>query len=167
MSLLEDISIDFPSHFITFVIDVYQDTATRDKLIFPSAITLILRHFSISIPASPYYTVMGAISAASIWRSEAQLRLKWPRMEMTDPAASVIPSTPTPSSSAGGVILEAIMAQLQCMDACLDTLSNELCQVNTHVSCISRQQAHLGGFTASPSPFLGDLPFVICDKKGE
>ena len=37
--LMVDLSIDFPSHFITSIIDVYQDTATRDKLIFPSAIT--------------------------------------------------------------------------------------------------------------------------------
>ena len=38
------------------------------------------------------------------------------------------------------------------MDARLDTLSNELCQVNTRVGHIARQQAHLGGFMASPSP---------------
>ena len=71
LSLLEDLSIDFPSHFITFVIDVYQDTATRDKLIIPSAITWILRHYSTLIPGSPYFTIMGAISTGSIWRSEA------------------------------------------------------------------------------------------------
>ena len=66
LTLLEDLSIDFPSHFITSIIDVYRDTATCDKLIFPSAITQILRHLSISIPDSPNYTVMGAISAASV-----------------------------------------------------------------------------------------------------
>ena len=38
------------------------------------------------------------------------------------------------------------------MDAHLDTLSTELYQVNTRVSCITRQQAHLGGFVESPSP---------------
>ena len=38
------------------------------------------------------------------------------------------------------------------MDARLDTLSDELCQVTTRVSRIARQQAHLGGFVASPSP---------------
>ena len=42
LSLLEGLSIDFPSHFIISVLDVYQDTATRDKFIFPSAITYIL-----------------------------------------------------------------------------------------------------------------------------
>ena len=39
------------------------------------------------------------------------------------------------------------------MDARLDTLSDELCQVNTYVGCIARLQAHLCGFMASPSPF--------------
>ena len=38
------------------------------------------------------------------------------------------------------------------MDARLDTLSDELCQVNTCVGCIARRQAHLGGFVESPSP---------------
>ena len=46
------------------------------------------------------------------------------------------------------------MAQLQRMDARLDTLNDELCQVNTRVSRIARQQAHLGGFVESPSPSL-------------
>ena len=46
------------------------------------------------------------------------------------------------------------MAQLQRMDAFLDTLSDELCQVNTHVSGIAQWQACLGGFVASPSPSL-------------
>ena len=39
-----------------------------------------------------------------------------------------------------GVTLEDIMAQLVRMDARLDTLSDELCQVNTCFSCIARQQ---------------------------
>ena len=38
------------------------------------------------------------------------------------------------------------------MDACLDTFTNELCQVNTRVGCIARWQARLGGFVESPSP---------------
>ena len=66
LSLLEDLSIDFPTHFIISTIGVYRDTVTRDKLIFPSAITWILCHFSILIPNYPRYTVMGAISAASV-----------------------------------------------------------------------------------------------------
>ena len=40
------------------------------------------------------------------------------------------------------------------MDACLDTLSDELCQVNTRVGRIARWQARLSSFMESPSPFL-------------
>ena len=126
LSLLEDIFIDFPSHFILSLIDVYKDTTTRDKLIFPSAITRLLGHFSVSFPESPHFTVMSVIDTAIVQQSEAQLRLRWPWTEATNPLASN-----TPSSSAGGVTLEAIMAQLVCKDACLNTLSEELCQVNT------------------------------------
>ena len=60
LSLLEDISIDL-SHFILSLIDVYRDTATRDKLIFPSAITQILRYFYVPFLVSSYFSVMGAI----------------------------------------------------------------------------------------------------------
>ena len=58
---------------------------------------------------------------------------------MAIPLASTAPSTSTPSSSAGGVTLEAIMAQLVRMDAHLDTLSDKLCQVNTCVGRIARR----------------------------
>ena len=46
------------------------------------------------------------------------------------------------------------MAQLQCMDARLDTLSMELYQVNVCVGCIARRQTSMGGFApkATPSP---------------
>ena len=46
------------------------------------------------------------------------------------------------------------MVQLQGMDARLDTLCDELCQVNTSVNRIAGQQARLGGFVASPFPSL-------------
>ena len=46
------------------------------------------------------------------------------------------------------------MVQLQRMDARLDTLNDELCQVNTHIGRIARWQAHLSGFAASLSPSL-------------
>ena len=151
LSLLEDLTIDFPSHLITSILDVYQDTTTRDKLIFPLAIMCILQHFSIFIPDSPYYTTMGAINVSSVWQSEAHLRPKWPHVESTGPAVSAVPSTSAPSSLASGVTLEAIMAQLQHMDACLDTLTDELCQVNTCIGRIAWQQARLGSFTAFPS----------------
>ena len=39
LSLLKHLTIDFPSHFILSILDVYRDTITYDKLIFPSAIT--------------------------------------------------------------------------------------------------------------------------------
>ena len=70
LSLLEDISIDFPSHMIVSMIDIYQDTATYDKLIFPSPITRILTHLHVTIPP-PFFYTMGAISKASIRRSNA------------------------------------------------------------------------------------------------
>ena len=73
LSFLDGLSIDFPSHIILSLIDVYRDTVAYDKLIFPLAITRILRHLSVPIVDSPLYTVMGAISAAFVWRSEAQL----------------------------------------------------------------------------------------------
>ena len=46
------------------------------------------------------------------------------------------------------------MAQLQRMDARLDTLSTELYQVNVRVDRIARRQASMGGFApkATPSP---------------
>ena len=110
--------------------------ATRDKLIFPLAITRILRHFSVPFPVFDHFHVMCAIDAAIVKQSEAQLRSR--------------PSTSIPSSSTGSVTLKDIMAQLVRMDARLDTLSYELCQVNTHVGRIARQQAVMGGFVDSP-----------------
>ena len=44
------------------------------------------------------------------------------------------------------------MAQLQHMDACLDTLSMKLYQVNVHVGRIARRQAAMGGFALEPTP---------------
>ena len=58
--LLEDLSIDFSIHFIISIVDVYMDTTTSDKLIFPLAIMQILHHFFIPIPDSPLYTIMAA-----------------------------------------------------------------------------------------------------------
>ena len=84
--------------------------------------------------------------------SEAQLQPKWPRAEMATPLASFAPSTSTYSTFVGGVTLEAIKAQLMHMDNRLDTLSDELCQVNTRVGCIARRQVVMGGFAVSLSP---------------
>ena len=71
LSLLEHLTIEFPSHFILSLIDVFQDSASHDKLIFPSAITRILCHFSVPFPASDPFTYMCAIDAATVKHSEA------------------------------------------------------------------------------------------------
>ena len=71
LSLLEGLTIDFPSHFILSLIDVYRDTATRNKLIFSSAIMRILRHFFVSYLESTHFSVMCAIDAITVRRSEA------------------------------------------------------------------------------------------------
>ena len=42
------------------------------------------------------------------------------------------------------------MAQLVRMDARLDTLNDELCQVNTRFDCIARRQAVMGGYVWLP-----------------
>ena len=44
------------------------------------------------------------------------------------------------------------MAQLQHMDARLDTLSTELYQVNVPVGCIARRQATMDDFAHEPTP---------------
>ena len=44
------------------------------------------------------------------------------------------------------------MAQFQRMDARLDTIIDELCQVNTCVACIARRQAEIGGYTMPSTP---------------
>ena len=72
LSILEHLTIDFPSHFILSLIDVFQDSTSCDKLIFPSAITRIFHHFSVPSPAYDPFTFMGAIDAATVKRSEAQ-----------------------------------------------------------------------------------------------
>ena len=74
LSLLEHLTIDFPSHFILFIIDVHLDSVSRDKLIFPSVITRILCHFSVPFPSSDHLTVMCAIDYVTVNRSEAQFR---------------------------------------------------------------------------------------------
>jgi len=96
LSLIKDLTIDFPSHFITYFIDVYQDTATRDKLIFPLAIMLALQQFSSPILLSPFITVMGAISAGSFQWSEAQLQSKWPPVETINRATPTAPPSSAP-----------------------------------------------------------------------
>ena len=66
LSLLEHLIIDFPSYFILFILNVYRDTATCDKLIFPSAITRILRSFSVPFFISNHFHVMRVIDATIV-----------------------------------------------------------------------------------------------------
>ena len=113
LSLLEYLTIDFPSHFILSIIDVHLDSASHDKLIFPSAITRILRHFSVPFPSSDHFTVMCAIDYATVKRSEAQFRLR--QTDLAAPSFHFAPSRSTPSASApsssGDVSLGDVMAQ--------------------------------------------------------
>ena len=74
LSLLEHLTIDFPSHFILSLIDVYRDTSTRDKLIYTLAITRILCHFFVPFPFFDHFPVVCAIDYATIKRSEVQFR---------------------------------------------------------------------------------------------
>ena len=74
LSLLEHLTIHFLSHFILSLIDMYRDTVTRDKLIFPSAIMRILRHFFVPFPSFDHFSVMCAIDYTTVKRSEAQFR---------------------------------------------------------------------------------------------
>ena len=71
LSFLEHLTIDFPSHFILSIIYVHLDLESRDKLIFPSAITRILRHFFVPFPLSDHFTHIYAIDYATVKRSEA------------------------------------------------------------------------------------------------
>ena len=133
LSLLEHLTIDFPSHFILSIIDVHLDSVSRDKLIFPFAIMRILHHFSIPFLVSNHFRHICAIDVTTIKHSKAQF---WSRQESAaSPSSSTpscsapsrcTPSTSIPSSSKGDVSLGDIMAQLQRMDARLDTLSTKL-----------------------------------------
>ena len=108
LSLLEHLTIDFPFYFILSIIDVHLDSASRDKLIFPSAITRILHHFSVPFPSSDHFTFMCAIDAATVKRSEAQFQLR--QLDSAAPPSCSAPSTSTPSSAIGDVMLRDVMA---------------------------------------------------------
>ena len=73
LSFIEGLTIDFPSHFILSLIDVFRDTSTRDKLIFPYAIMRLLRHFSVVYLESPHFSFMCAIGTATVKWSFVQL----------------------------------------------------------------------------------------------
>ena len=109
-SLIEHLTIDFPSHFILSIIDVYRDTASHDRLIFPFAIMRILRHFSVPFLASDHFHMKCAIDATTVKWSEEQFHSR--RSGLATPPIPSAPATSTPSTTAGGVTLDAIMAQL-------------------------------------------------------
>ena len=102
LSLIEGLTVDFPSHFILSLIDVFRDTATRDKLIFPSAIKRLLRHFSVPYPESPHFLFMCAIDAATVKRSFAQFRSRQPQLQTATPPTPSAPSTSASSTSTHG-----------------------------------------------------------------
>ena len=80
LSLLEHLTINFPLHFILSIIYVHFDAASRDKLIFPFAITRILCHFSVHFPSSNHFPVICAIDHATdhatVKHSEAQFQAR-------------------------------------------------------------------------------------------
>ena len=96
LSLLEHFTIDFPSHFILSIIDVHLDSTSRDKLIFPSATSRILRHFSVRFPSFDHFTVMCAIDYTTVKHSEAQFRSR--QTNSAAPSFRSAPSWSTPSS---------------------------------------------------------------------
>ena len=114
LSFLEHLTIDFPSHIILSIIDVHLDSASRDKLIFPFAITRILRHFSVPFTSSDHFSIMCAIDYATVKRSEAQFRSL--QMDSAAPSSRSTPSRSTSSASAPSsfddVSLGDVMVQL-------------------------------------------------------
>ena len=141
LSLLEQLTIDFTSHFILSIIDIHLDTTSRDKLIFHSTITRILRHFFVPFPSFNHFPVMCAIDYATIKRSEAQFQVRQSDSAVSPsrsaPSRSA-PSRSAPFSSSGDVTLRDVMAQLQRMDARLDTLFTKLYHMNVRVGHIAR-----------------------------
>ena len=98
---------------------------------------------------------MCAIDYATIERSETQFQVR--QSDLAAPFSHSTPSRSIPSSSSGDVTLGDVgdvMAQLQHMDAHLDTLSTKLYQVNIRVGRIARQLVTMGGFALEATPSL-------------
>ena len=49
----------------------------------------------------------------------------------------------------------------------LDHLSDEMCQMDTRIGCVTRQQSHLGGFAHSPSPDPSAEPYNSGDNDSD
>ena len=80
LSLLENLTIDFPSHFILSIIDVHLDSVSHDNLIFPSAICIRSFFFGLCVfrrrhgaaaahGCSLGYTLYGVVSGERSCRS--------------------------------------------------------------------------------------------------
>ena len=108
LSLLEHLTIDFPSNFILFIIDVHLDALSRDKLIFPSAITSILCHFSVPFPSFDHFPIMCVIDYSTVKRSKAQHQAR--QSDSATPPSRLPPSRSAPSSSSGDMTLGDVMA---------------------------------------------------------
>ena len=110
---------------------------------------------------------MSAIDYAIVKRSEAQFRSR--QSDSVALSSRSAPSCFAPSASAssssGDVSLGDVMAQLQRMDAHLDTLSTELYQVNVRVGRIARRLASMGRFALEPTP--SPPPPVASDSEDE
>ena len=70
-SLTEGLSMDFPSYMSLSILDMFHDTTSHDKLIFPSFITRILLHAHVSILSSSHFYVMSVIRKESLVRSSS------------------------------------------------------------------------------------------------
>ena len=90
LSLLEHLTIDFPSHFILSIIDVHLYSTSRDNLIFPSAIMRILRHFSVPFPSFDHFSIMCAIDYTTFKCSEAQFQSR--QTDLVVPSSCSTPS---------------------------------------------------------------------------
>ena len=63
--------MDIPSHMSLSMLDMFHDTTSHDKLIFPSFITRILLHAHVSILSSSHFYVMSVIRKESLVRSSS------------------------------------------------------------------------------------------------
>ena len=74
LSFIEGLTIDFPSHFILSLIDVFRDTMTHDKLIFPSTITTFATFLSpiLSLPTSRLCVPLTSLPLSRVLHSFAR-----------------------------------------------------------------------------------------------
>ena len=111
--------------------------------------------FFYSFSLFDHFSVMCAINATTVKHSEVQFRSQQSDLVASSscsaPSRSAL-STTAPSPSMSVVSLGDIMAQLQRIDARLDTLSIELYQVNVRVGHIAWWQVIMGGFASKASP---------------